>query len=192
MSKVSASIDNRGAGAALATDREADAAPSAPISVQDIRALGQILSDFGLSELTLTRAGGDHLCLRREVAAPAAHSPAGFVMPPGLAVHGHGPAGILGAPPRAPEAAPPAREKSSLVAVTSPFVGTFYRSANPDAPPFVEVGQRVRKGQTLCIIEAMKLMNELESDIDGVVAECPVQNGRPVEYGQALFQIDVG
>jgi acetyl-CoA carboxylase biotin carboxyl carrier protein len=73
--------------------------------------------------------------------------------------------------------------------VTSPFVGTFYRSPSPDAPPFVEVGSSINVGQALCIIEAMKLMNEIEADIAGVVKEILVENGKPVEFGQALFRI---
>jgi acetyl-CoA carboxylase biotin carboxyl carrier protein len=73
--------------------------------------------------------------------------------------------------------------------VTSPFVGTFYRSPSPEAPPFVEVGSTVRAGQTLCIVEAMKLMNEIEADVSGRIAEILVENGKPVEYGQGLFRI---
>ncbi len=73
--------------------------------------------------------------------------------------------------------------------ITSPMVGTFYRAPDPSAAPFVEIGDIVRKGQTLCIIEAMKLMNEIESEVDGVVQEIFVQNGKPVEYGQRLFAI---
>jgi acetyl-CoA carboxylase biotin carboxyl carrier protein len=77
-----------------------------------------------------------------------------------------------------------------LVTITSPIVGTFYRSPSPDAPPFVETGFRVKKGQVLCIIEAMKLMNEIESDVDGVVVKGLVENGQPVEYGEPLFLIE--
>jgi acetyl-CoA carboxylase biotin carboxyl carrier protein len=72
----------------------------------------------------------------------------------------------------------------------SPFVGTFYRSSSPGSDPFVEIGARVKKGQTLCIIEAMKLMNEIEADRDGVVREILVENGQPVEFDQALFVIE--
>lgn len=71
--------------------------------------------------------------------------------------------------------------------IHSPIVGTFYRAPNPEAPSFVEVGSRVSKGQVLCIVEAMKLMNEIESDLDGVIAEIFPQNGQPVEYGEPLF-----
>lgn len=88
----------------------------------------------------------------------------------------------------AKEEAPEAEKK--LFTVTSPIVGTLYRSASPEAEPFVEVGSRVRKGQVLCIIEAMKLMNEIESEVDGVVVKILVENGHPVEYGEPLFLID--
>jgi acetyl-CoA carboxylase biotin carboxyl carrier protein len=81
---------------------------------------------------------------------------------------------------------------SNLVDVKSPMVGTFYRSAAPDAPAYVERGTRVKKGDTLCIIEAMKLLNELESEVDGVVVEVCIENAVPIEYGQVLFRIDPG
>ena len=96
------------------------------------------------------------------------------------------------APATAPAtAAAPAKpaEKPGHV-ITSPFVGTFYRTPAPDQPPFVEVGAVVKKGQVLCIVEAMKLMNEIESEMAGRVAEILVENGQPVEFGQALFRIE--
>lgn len=77
-----------------------------------------------------------------------------------------------------------------LVTITSPIVGTFFRSPTPDANPFVEVGAQVSKGQVLCIVEAMKLMNEIESDVDGIVVKILVENGQPVEYGEPLFLIE--
>lgn len=80
-------------------------------------------------------------------------------------------------------------EQNNLHNITAPMVGTFYRAPDPTSPPFVEVGETVKKNQTLCIIEAMKLMNEIESDIDGVVEEICVKNGKPIEYGQRLFSI---
>ena len=73
--------------------------------------------------------------------------------------------------------------------ITSPIVGTFYRSANPEAPPFVNVGDRISKGKVLCIVEAMKLMNEIESDVDGTITQIYPQNGQPVEYGEKLFAV---
>jgi acetyl-CoA carboxylase biotin carboxyl carrier protein len=78
----------------------------------------------------------------------------------------------------------------NLITVASPIVGTFYRAPAPDAVPFVEVGARVKKGQVLCVIEAMKLMNEIESEMDGIVTRILVENGHPVEYGEPLFLID--
>ncbi|RPI35263.1 MAG: acetyl-CoA carboxylase biotin carboxyl carrier protein, partial [Nitrospiraceae bacterium] len=74
--------------------------------------------------------------------------------------------------------------------VTSPIVGTFYRSPSPEAPVFVETGLRIKKGQVLCIIEAMKLMNEIESEVDGILIKALVDNGQPVEYGEPLFLIE--
>jgi acetyl-CoA carboxylase biotin carboxyl carrier protein len=101
------------------------------------------------------------------------------------------PMAALPAPPpaAAPAAAPAASIPPGTHILTSPIVGTFYRSASPDSSPFVEVGSRVKKGQVLCIIEAMKLMNEIESDVDGVIAEIYPSNAQPVEFGEPLFAI---
>ncbi len=86
----------------------------------------------------------------------------------------------------------PAAEQppTNLIEVTSPMVGTFYRAPAPEAPAYVEVGSRIVEGQTLCILEAMKLMNELESEVEGIVREICVENSEPVEYGQVLFRIE--
>lgn len=109
------------------------------------------------------------------------------------------PVAVAGAASAAPESAPavvpspsasPAPEES-LYMVTSPIVGTFYRAASPTAEPFVKVGDPVDAGKTLCIIEAMKLMNEIQSDVSGTIAKIFVENGQPVEYGQPLFGINV-
>ncbi len=93
--------------------------------------------------------------------------------------------------PTVPSEEQPSKEEtpSGLHTIKSPIVGTFYRAPSPDAEPFVEVGSKVKKGDILCIIEAMKLMNEIESDIDGTVEKIMVENGQPVEYGQVLFLI---
>ena len=88
----------------------------------------------------------------------------------------------------AASAAAPVDDADSID-VTSPFVGTFYRAASPEAPSFVETGAVVRTGQTLCIVEAMKLMNEIEAEVSGTVTEIYVQNGKPIEFGQKLFRI---
>ncbi len=79
--------------------------------------------------------------------------------------------------------------EEDLVEIHSPMVGTFYRAPAPDAPPYVEVGDRVNEGQTVCILEAMKLMNELESEVAGVIRQIPAQDAEPVEYGQVLFRV---
>ena len=84
----------------------------------------------------------------------------------------------------------PAEEETRLITITSPIVGTFYRAPSPEASPFVEIGSRVKKGQVLCIVEAMKLMNEIESEIDGTIIKVLVENGQPVEYGEPLFLIE--
>lgn len=99
------------------------------------------------------------------------------------------------AAPAAPAAAPaPAAEapkaSSNLLDITSPMVGTFYRAPAPDAPNYVDVGSKVAPGDTLCIIEAMKLMNELECEVKGTIAEICVENAQPVEFGQVLFRVD--
>ncbi len=86
-------------------------------------------------------------------------------------------------------ATPLAKSSSDFIVVTSPLVGTFYRSPSPDASAFVELGSAVRKGQTVCIVEAMKLMNEVETESEGIVAEVLVENGSRVEYGQPLFHL---
>jgi acetyl-CoA carboxylase biotin carboxyl carrier protein len=80
-------------------------------------------------------------------------------------------------------------DDANIVYITSPFVGTFYRSPSPDAPSFVEVGSSIRDGQSLCIVEAMKLMNEIESDCAGVIVDILAENGKPVEFGQKLFKV---
>ncbi len=110
---------------------------------------------------------------------------------------------LAAAPQPSPAAAPPPPAAGAPVApapkladdkktftVNSPFVGTFYRSASPDSPPFVDVGQVVKKGQVLCIVEAMKLMNEIEAEQPGRLTEVLVQNGSPVEYGEPLFRLE--
>jgi acetyl-CoA carboxylase biotin carboxyl carrier protein len=96
---------------------------------------------------------------------------------------------VAAAPAPVPKPAAPPQEAPDVHLVKSPIVGTFYRSSAPDAKPFVAPGDRVAKGQVLCIVEAMKLMNEIESDCDGEVLEVMVANGQPVEFGEPLFRI---
>jgi acetyl-CoA carboxylase biotin carboxyl carrier protein len=115
--------------------------------------------------------------------------PLAFTMPARAPELAPPPARQAPAPVPAPE---PKAEAKPGVLVTSPFVGTFYRAPSPESPPFVDVGAKVKKGQTLCIVEAMKLMNEIESETDGTVAEIFVQNATPVEFGEPLFRIVPG
>ena len=99
---------------------------------------------------------------------------------------------VSGAPMPAAGAPAEPQAHGPIHFVTSPMVGMFYRAPAPNSPPFVEIGEPVKKKQTLCIIEAMKLMNEIECDVDGLVKEIFIENGKPVEYGQKLFAIVPG
>lgn len=148
------------------------------------RELASIVESHTLSELIIDTPELN-LIIRRGDVQPTAIPMMSHIAAPMAA-----PAPAPAAPaPTAPSAdAAPAKE-DSLHAVTSPFVGTFYRSPNPDSSPYCEVGQRVEKGQVLCIVEAMKLMNEIEADMSGILEEILVENADPVEYGQSLFKI---
>jgi acetyl-CoA carboxylase biotin carboxyl carrier protein len=138
-------------------------------------------------KLRLAKAGGRRRV--REVVAegpsPAAAAAPGTAAAPG----GAAASPAAGAAAAAPHAAPAAEGEAGLLEVRSPMVGTFYRRPSPEAPSFVEVGAHVRKGQVLCIVEAMKLMNEIESEVEGEVTEVLVENGQPVEYGELLFRL---
>jgi acetyl-CoA carboxylase biotin carboxyl carrier protein len=158
------------------------------IDLEFIERLIAAFDDSGVDSLEIER-GGTRVRLAKTppqtaapvaIAAPAAAAPVAVAAP---------------APAAAPEAAPAAEAAaaapaSNLVDVTSPMVGTFYRAPAPDAPSYVDVGSRVSPGDTLCIIEAMKLMNELECEVSGTIAEICVENAQPVEYGQVLFRVD--
>jgi acetyl-CoA carboxylase biotin carboxyl carrier protein len=106
------------------------------------------------------------------------------------APHPPAPPPVTAAPAPAPAAAAKPAADSKTFTVNSPFVGTFYRSASPENPPFVDVGTVVKKGQVLCIVEAMKLMNEIEAEQPGRLVEVLIQNGSPVEYGEPLFRFE--
>jgi acetyl-CoA carboxylase biotin carboxyl carrier protein len=160
------------------------------MNVKEIKELVDLVSRRGLAGLEVERAG-----FRLRIEGP--RQDPGRMVPHVLSAH-HAelvePAAIPAAPSLATAHVPagPARpdaEAEGLHVVTSPIVGTFYRSPNPDADPFVKTGGSVEKGQTLCIIEAMKLMNEIEADVSGTVVEVFPQNGQPVEYGERLFSI---
>jgi acetyl-CoA carboxylase biotin carboxyl carrier protein len=160
------------------------------IDLDFIRGLIEAVDDSGIDSLEIAR-GGTKIRINKTpppapVAAAAAAAPVVHAAAPA-------PAPAAAAPSAgAAEAAAPAPPVSSLVEIKSPMVGTFYRSPAPEAPPYVEVGSRVARGQTLCILEAMKLMNELPAEISGVIREVCVENGEPVEFGQVLFRVDPG
>ncbi len=154
------------------------------MDLRKLKKLIDLVQESGIGELEITEGEERVRISRAGTAAPmvmTTHAPMAMMAAPGAAA---APAGAPGA--AAPEA-PPAPTGHTL---KSPMVGTFYRSASPGAPAFVEVGQAVAKGQTLCIIEAMKLLNEIESDAAGTVKAILVENGQPVEYGQPLFVIE--
>ena len=115
------------------------------------------------------------------------HNSVPAMMP--VAVPGIPPAAAPAAAPAAP-AAPAAAQASQLKEIRSPMVGTFYAAPEPGAEPYVRVGQRVTAGQTVCIVEAMKIMNEIEAELGGVIREVSVEDATPVEYGQVLFRVD--
>jgi acetyl-CoA carboxylase biotin carboxyl carrier protein len=159
----------------------------------DLKELGDLLEILAANEITEfeLEEEGRTLRIRKAGSAPAA-PPA--VLVPTLPV---APGAVPAAGPAAPSArpvvpAPAAREpeeESGLAVVKSPIVGTFYRTPDPNSPPFVNVGDRVRVGQVLCIIEAMKLMNEIEAEVAGEVVRIHHESGQPVQYGEPLFTI---
>jgi acetyl-CoA carboxylase biotin carboxyl carrier protein len=146
------------------------------MDLRKLKKLIDLVQESGISELEITE-GEEKVKIVKGGAVVLSH--AAPVPAPALAA-------VPAAEPRAAPAAEPAPGQEGHV-VKAPMVGTFYRSASPDAKPFVEVGQGVKEGDTICIIEAMKLMNEIEADASGVVKAILVENGQPVEYGQALF-----
>lgn len=176
-------------------ERPAEATVEAGRSMIDLdflRGLIEAIDSSGIDSLEINRAG-TRIRIAKTPPAPPMIAGAPMVSAPAVA-------SAPALPPAAPAQAssttstetptPAAAPASNLADVKSPMVGTFYRAPAPEAPPYVELGSTVKKGQTLCILEAMKLMNELESEVDGVVREILVENSDPVEYGQVLFRIE--
>ncbi|NVB82040.1 MAG: acetyl-CoA carboxylase biotin carboxyl carrier protein [Kofleriaceae bacterium] len=150
------------------------------------RGLAEIVATHGLSELIVDTKDTTLTVRRGGVAMMPAPMP--MQMPMQMQMPSAAPA--LAAPSAAPAiAAGPAAVDEKAHVVTSPFVGTFYRKPNPDSPTYVSLNDKVDKGQVLCIVEAMKLMNEIEADVAGTVVGILVEDGAPVEYGQPLFKI---
>ena len=165
------------------TDRE----PDDSMNVDAIKQILDLVREHELTEFELEQAGVK-LRVRKQGVAPAAQAPMAPQMVPAAAPALPPPMAVVPTAVPAPPAVAP-EDLVELSVVTSPIVGTFYRSADPSSPPFVDVGQRVKKGQTLCIIEAMKLMNEIESEYEGEIVKAYVENGQPVQYGERLFAV---
>ena len=154
------------------------------MDLRKLKTLIDLVSESGISELEVTEGEGKVRIVKN--APPVYVQPSASYAPQYAA-----PLPAAGAPAEAAAAAPatPAAVAPQGHVVTSPMVGTFYRAPSPGAEPFVQVGDTVKEGQTICIIEAMKLLNEIESDKSGVVKEILVDNGQAVEYGQPLFVV---
>ena len=158
-----------------------------------IESLIKALDESGLDSLEIERGG---TCIRL-AKTPSADAGAAFAAQQAGSAPSAGPMGLSGVPATAHSAAQEghvtasetASAGSGLLEIKSPMVGTFYRSPAPDAPAYVDLGATVRPGETLCIIEAMKLMNELECEVSGVIREICVDSGEPVEFGQVLFRV---
>jgi acetyl-CoA carboxylase biotin carboxyl carrier protein len=150
------------------------------MDIRKVKKLIELLDESGIAEIEITE-GEESVRISRysqnALSAPAAVAP---VVPPPVA-------------PLPPVAVPdmaPAEVEEEGFQVEAPMVGTFYAASSPGAAPYVQVGDRVKEGDTLCIIEAMKMMNQIEADVSGVIKSIRVQNGEPVEYGQTLIVID--
>jgi acetyl-CoA carboxylase biotin carboxyl carrier protein len=172
-------------GSELTTEASVEAG-SPMIDLDFLRGLIEAVDAAGIDSIEFHRSGTRIRISKTPPPAPAAPVPAPAASAaPAIAA---APAQTAALPAAPSEPAPAA--VSNLIDVKSPMVGTFYRQPAPEAPSYVEIGSTVKKGQTLCILEAMKLMNELESEVDGIVREVLVENSDPVEYGQVLFRIE--
>ncbi len=154
------------------------------MDIRKVKKLIELLDESGISEIEITE-GEESVRITRNPPSVAAPAPA-YVTP---AYAAPAPEAPPAAPP-ATAAAPAAADESDGYAVTAPMVGTFYAASSPGSPPFVQVGDHVNEGDTLCIVEAMKMMNQIEAEVSGTVKSIRVQSGDPVEYGQILFVID--
>ncbi len=161
------------------------------MDIRKVKKLIELLDESGLAEIEITE-GDESVRISRNssgIAAPAPiyAPPVQAAAPPPSSV---APAPAAPTPAAAAPAAPDAADDSEGFEVTAPMVGSFFSAASPGAAPFVQVGDQVNEGDTLCIIEAMKMMNQIEAEVSGIIKSIRVQNGDPVEYGQILFVID--
>lgn len=154
------------------------------IDLNQLRALMEAMREFELDEMELENSEERIVLRRGSASAPVAIAPAPTYVT-------HAPSMVPPAPSMPPARAATA-DAADVVYVTSPFVGTFYRASSPGGEPFVKPGSRVEVGQTLCIVEAMKLMNEIEAELAGEILEVLVENGKTVEYGDKLFKVRKG
>jgi acetyl-CoA carboxylase biotin carboxyl carrier protein len=163
------------------------------VDLSDLKDILRTLEEQDITEFELEQDGVKLRVCRTSRAAPGAGPSAASggerVAPPGTPVGLVANGGAPGLEAAQPGAATPPGPDSGRTDVKSPIVGTFYRAPDPNSPPFVSVGDRVRVGQVLCIIEAMKLMNEIEAEVAGEVLSIHPENGQPVQYGDALFTI---
>ncbi|KAA0212138.1 MAG: acetyl-CoA carboxylase biotin carboxyl carrier protein [Lautropia sp.] len=155
------------------------------MDLRKLKTLIDLVAESGISELEITEGDGKVRIVKSPCGPMAMQAPMPFMTPAPAMAAASAPAA---APTPAPVAAAPEPPAGHMV--KSPMVGTFYRSAQPGAEPFVSVGSEVKEGDTLCIIEAMKLMNEIEADKSGTIKAVLVDNGSPVEFGQPLFVIE--
>lgn len=156
------------------------------MDLRKLKTLIDLVSESGVAELEITEGDDRVKIVNRVGAAPTAAAAPAVIATPVVAsaAPAAAPAPAVAAEPAA---APVAAEDTRTI--NSPMVGTFYRAPSPGAKPFADVGQKVKAGDTVCIIEAMKLLNEIETEYDGVIKEILVENGQPVEFGQPLFVI---
>jgi acetyl-CoA carboxylase biotin carboxyl carrier protein len=161
---------------------------------REIKRLIRIVEESGIDELEVSRWGRSVRIVKRPANGAEPDSATRvYLNTAGAGSAGAGAPAVAGAttpPAVAPAVGATPADRAGLAIVRAPMVGTFYRAPSPEAPAYVEPGDRVRKGQTLCILEAMKLMNEIESEFDGVVRAILAESGEPVEYGQPLFELE--
>jgi acetyl-CoA carboxylase biotin carboxyl carrier protein len=160
------------------------------MDIDQLKQILELVREHELAEFEIEH-DGLRLKIRKDAASPIVTAPAAVPAPVGISAGGvpAAAAPTAVASPGATSGADGADAEIELAVVKSPIVGTFYRAPEPGAPPFVEVGSMVKKGQVLCIIEAMKLMNEIDSECDGEIANVYVESGQPVQYGERLFAI---
>ncbi len=157
------------------------------MNLKELKEMVDLMNENGLSEIEVER-DGMKIKLKKSAVESQLGVPPVFSLP---SVPAAAPAAKAAEPAAAPAApAPQPEEKSNLKDIKSPMVGTFYRAPSPEAAPFVEIGQTVEVGQVVCIVEAMKLMNEIKSEVRGKIVETCVDNAEPVEFGQALFRVE--